>query len=135
MGFGRRLKAAIKEAGYRSARRFAIDALGWDENSGPQRLNNYINKDRIPDEDTLRLMLSKLKVSRDELLNEGADRALRDILLQLCELEDIPRDRADRIATVFLEAKRLLGTYPQDGSPETRARLAAHSAWHLQPHQ
>jgi hypothetical protein len=135
MTFGERLKKAIKEAGYRNQRRFAIDALGWDDASGPQRLGNYITKNRIPDEETLRHILSKLKVSREELLNEGTDDALRDILIRLFELEDIPPDKADTIATVFLEAKRLLATYPDEGEPQTRARLAAHSAWHRQPPQ
>lgn len=134
VGFGQRLRAAIKAAGYKSERKFALD-LGWDPGSGPQRLSNYILKGRIPDRDTLKQMAAKLKTTPEALLNEADDAALRDILLHLLELEGIPLDKADTIATAFLVARRLHSAAATEGDSQMRARLAAHFAWQSQPHQ
>jgi transcriptional regulator with XRE-family HTH domain len=131
MSFGCRLRDAIRAAGFKSARRFALDGLGWDEATGPQRLQNYLGG-RIPDRDTLKLIAGKLGTTPGELLNEGADEALRDILLPLLQLGDIPPDKADTIASAFLEAKRLIEVLPDEGPMQTRARIAAHAAWQTQ---
>lgn len=131
MSFGTRLKAAIRQAGYKSARRFAIDGLGWDEQGGPQRLQNYING-RIPDRETLKLIASKVNTSPSELLNEGVDAGLRDILLTLLQLEGIPAEKADTLASAVVEAKRLLEAAPAEADLGTRARLAAQLVWQTQ---
>lgn len=128
MTFGERLKAAIKSSEFKNPNRFAV-ALGWS----PQRVNNYIKKDRVPDKLTLQVLATKLKTTPDALVSEDDDSGLRYILLHLLGLEGIPEDRADTIASAFLAAKRLLATFPEEGEPQTRARLAAHSAWQLQP--
>lgn len=131
MSFGCRLKAAIKGAGYKNPRRFAIDGLGWDEQGGPQRLQNYING-RVPDRETLKLIAAKLGTSPGELLNESVDAGLRDILLTLLELEGIPVEKADTLASAVLAAKRLLEAAPNDGPLATRAKIAAHAVWQTQ---
>jgi transcriptional regulator with XRE-family HTH domain len=133
MTFGERLMAAIEASSYKNQRAFAIDGLGWDEASGPQRLSNYIKKNRVPRHDTLQKIAAALKTTPQALINGNADAALKDILLRLFELADIPADTADTLATAFLAAKRLHETYPEDVEPRQRVRLAAHSAWHLQP--
>lgn len=132
MSFGERLRRAIKAAGYKSARQFALDGLGWDAASGPQRLQNYITKDRVPDRETLKLIAGKLGTTPAALLNEAIDAGLRDILLTLLELEGIPRDKADTLADAVLEAKRLLEVFPDDAPLQTRATHAAHAAWRQQ---
>lgn len=132
VGFGDRLRAAIKAAGYRSERAFAID-MGWGPENGPQRVNNYTKRNRIPDRETLAAMARKLKTTPESLLNEADDQALSDILSRLLHLEGIPPDRADTIASVFLAARRLHSTSPDEGDPRTRARLAAQYAWQSQP--
>lgn len=129
--FGERLKAAIRRAGFKSDRRFALDGLKWDASNGPQRLSNYI-KGRIPDAPTLRQIAAALSIPPSELLSGDDGAGLRDILLHLLELEGIDRDRSDTIASVFLEAKRLLETFPDEAELPTRARFAAHAAWQQQ---
>lgn len=130
VGFGDRLRAAIKAAGYKSERAFAIELWGP---GGPQRVNNYTKHNRIPHRDTLALMARKLKTTPEALLNEADDEALSDILSRILHLEGIPPDRADTIASVFLAARRLHSTSPDEGDPRTRARLAAQYAWQSQP--
>lgn len=130
MAFGERLLAAIQASEFKNPNRLAV-ALEWS----PQRLNNYIKKNRVPDRTALRVIAERLKTSPEALLDEGDEDALRDILLRLFELEGIPEDRADTLASAFLVAKRLLATFPDEGELQTRARLAAHSAWQTQPPQ
>jgi transcriptional regulator with XRE-family HTH domain len=128
MQFGEKLESAIRASEFKNPNRLAV-ALGWS----PQRLSNYIKKDRIPDRPSLRAIAEKLKTTPEALISEGDENALRDILLRLFELEGIPEDRADTLASAFLVAKRLLSTFPDEGELQTRARLAAHSAWQTQP--
>lgn len=127
MTFGERLLAAIQASEFKNPNRLAV-ALEWS----PQRLNNYIKKSRVPDRASLRALAAKLKTTPEALLSEDDETALRDILLRLFELEGIPEERADTIASAFLVAKRLLSTFPDEGELQTRARLAAHSAWQTQ---
>lgn len=127
--FGARLKAAMIAAGFKSARKFATEGLGWSEDNGPQRLNNYL-KGRVPDYETLRQLAQVLKLAPSSLLSEGVDDGLRDILLQLLVLEGIPDDKADTLASAALEARRLLETFPDDDPLPTRAKFAARAAWH-----
>lgn len=136
MGFGARLLGLIEKSDWENQRRFAIEALGWPESSGPQRISNYITKDRAPkDRKVLRKMAELLKTTPDFLLNEGSDDELRDILLQLLELAGTPDDKADTIASAFFGAKRLLAVYQAEGEPPMTPRVAARSAWHLQSPQ
>jgi hypothetical protein len=129
--FGERLEAAIKDAGFKNPRRFAIDAMNWPDSSGPQRVQNYI-KGRIPDDDTLNLMAGKLGVSPVALLGydpNAADAEIRDILRYLLELAGIGPGQADTIASAAFEARQLLRGLPEEGPPDIRARIAAHAAW------
>lgn len=135
MSFGARLKTAIDASKYKNPRRFAIEALGWPESSGPQRLNNYINKNRLPDKAILALMASKTRTTVSYLLNDGVDDGLRDILRSLLQLSGIPGDTADTIANVAIEAKLLLEALPDEGDPQMKAQLAAHAAWRSQQPQ
>jgi hypothetical protein len=131
VSFGDKLRSAIRAAGFKSPRRFAIDGMGWPESSGPQRLDNYL-KGRIPDVPTVMAMASALNVSLGTLLSEATDDALRDILSSLLALEGIPEDKADTIANVAIVAKALLETLPDETPLPARARLAAHAAWRTQ---
>ena len=137
--FGERLRGLIANAGFKNARRFAIDGMGWGDQSGPQRLNQYL-KGRIPDAETLVQMATRLGVGIDELLgldgvNAVAEAGMRDILTHLLQLEGIPPDRADTIANVSLEAQRLLKAFPEDEPLPTRAKYAARAAWLQRPSQ
>jgi transcriptional regulator with XRE-family HTH domain len=127
MSFGARLTAAWKSAGYKTERQAALAC-----ELSPQRFNNYI-KGRIPDKLTLQRIAEKFNTTPGALLNEGADEALKDILLRLFELEGIPADRADTLASAAIEAKRLLEALPDEGPVQVRAQLAAHAAWSSQP--
>lgn len=132
--FGERLRALIKAAGYRSARAFAIGGMGWPDDSGPQRLNNYIVKNRVPELATLIAMASALRISVPELLGHGAgsspaEDGSHDILLHLLTLEGIDPVRADTIASSFLAAQRLYRAIPEDESLEALAKFSAHAAW------
>lgn len=131
--FGKRLRALIPLAGFKSARRFAIDGMGWPEEGGPQRLNSYL-KGRVPDVETLAQMASALRVSLPDLLgmhdaNAAPDEGWKGILIHLLELEGIPSDKADTIASVSIAAQRLLRALPEDDPLATRARYAARAAW------
>jgi transcriptional regulator with XRE-family HTH domain len=131
--FGQRLREAIEAAGYRNPRRFAIDGMGWDEQSGPQRLINYL-KGRIPEVETLLALAEKLGTSVGALLNlqgvnSEADEGLKGILQHLLSLEGIDADKAGTIASVSLAAQRLLRAFPEDEPLPTRAKYAARAAW------
>lgn len=131
--FGARLRKLIPLAGYKNPRRFAIDGMGWPEDGGPQKLNNYL-KGRIPDVETLLQIADTLRVSVSDLLglhdiNAAPDEGWRDILQHLLELEGIPADKADTIASVSLAAQRLFRAFPEEEPLSTRARYAARAAW------
>lgn len=129
--FGQRLKQAIKASSYRSARRFAVDAMGWPENGGPQRLQNYISG-RVPDNKTLAIMCDRLGVSRVDLLGydpSEEDAEAHSVLRHLLEIAGIAPDQADTIASAALEARELLRGFPEDEALDSRARFAAHAAW------
>lgn len=131
--FGERLRQFISESRYKNPRRFAIDGMGWGDQNGPQRLNQYL-KGRIPEIETLLSIADRLEVSVNAVLglsgvNSDAEEGLRDILLHLLSLEGIPPDRADTIASVSLEAQRLLKAFPEDEPLPTRAKYAARAAW------
>lgn len=137
--FGARLRTLISLAGFKSLRRFAIDGMGWPEDGGAQKLNNYV-KGRIPDVETLLKMADALKVSVVDLLgmqdaNSAPDEGWKDILQHLLELEGIPSDKADTIASVSLAAQRLFRAFPEEEPVETRARYAARAAWSQRPPQ
>lgn len=133
MSFGKRLRAAIKASRFKSNRRFAIEGLGWPPDNGAQRLQNYLDG-REPDFETVKSMARALDISPSDLISEGVEDGLRDILLQLLSLGGIDPDKADTIANATLEAKRLLESESgQEDSPlGTRARLAARLAWRAQ---
>ena len=131
MAFGDRLKTLIAASErYKSLRQFVIEGLKWPAESGPQRLNNYIRKNEAP-ENVIAEIARVLGVTREDLVSEGYDDALRGILLRLCELEGIDPDTADSLTNSFLAARRIFATYPEEGEPQMRARFAALSAWHL----
>ncbi|MET3710378.1 transcriptional regulator with XRE-family HTH domain [Sphingomonas trueperi] len=140
--FGPRLAALIKAAGYRSARAFAIKGMGWPEDSGAQRLANYLNKNRVPDLPTLVGMAKALGISVQDLLGLQAATSpegdgSRDILLHLLEIEGIDPARANTLASAFLAAQQLYRAIPEDESLEALARFSAHAAWlqHQPPEQ
>jgi transcriptional regulator with XRE-family HTH domain len=131
--FGERLRAAIVAAGYKSMRKFTLERLHWDAGSGPQRLQNYLNG-RIPDVETIGQLADATGSSVAFLLGlpaSGADDPeLRDILVHLLALADIPADTADTIASAALEGRRLLRAFPEEEPLATRAKFAARAAWH-----
>jgi hypothetical protein len=131
--FGERLRRLIPMAGYKNPRRFAIDAMGWPETAGPQRLNGYM-KGRIPDVETLVQMSEELHVSVADLLglhdpSSSQDEGLKGILQNLLVLEGIAPDKADTIASTSLAAQRLLRAFPDEEPLPTRAKFAARAAW------
>ena len=134
--FGARLRSAIDAAGYKNPRRFAIEGLGLPEASGPQRVQNYL-KGRIPDLETVVQIAEAAKTTVSDLLgiadvSETDGAGLQGILRQLMQLEGIPPDRADTIASAAIAAQRLLQAFPDEEPLPTRAKFAAHAVWHQQ---
>lgn len=131
--FGKRLRHYIEQAGYRSARQFAIKGMGWPEEAAAQRLNQYL-RGRVPKVETILGMSDALKVSVADLLglhgaNSAADEGLRGILQHLLALEGIDPDKADTIASALLGAQRLLRAFPDEEPLPTRTKFAARAAW------
>lgn len=131
--FGARLRRFIEQAGFRSARQFAIKGMGWPEDSGAQRLNQYL-KGRIPEVETLLAMADALKAPVADLLglngaNSSVDEGLKGILQHLLALEGIAPDKADTIANALLGAQRLLRAFPDEEPLPTRTKFAAQAAW------
>jgi transcriptional regulator with XRE-family HTH domain len=131
--FGERLRHYIARSEYKNPRRFAIGGMGWPEDSGAQRLNQYL-KGRIPDVETLLAMSDAINVSVSDLLglhgpSSAPDEGLRGILQHLLALEGIEADRADTIASALLGAQRLLRAFPDEEPLPTRAKFAARAAW------
>lgn len=136
--FGERLKRLIEDAGYKSARKFALEGLGWPADNGAQRLNNYL-RGRIPNIEIAALMAGKLGVTVMALYglddtHSEPDAALADILRHLLALEGIAPERADTIASASISAQRLLGVLPDDDPLPVRLKYATHAAWHQRPH-
>lgn len=142
--FGERLLGLIKQSPYKNRRRFAIDAMGWPEENGPQRLQNYLNG-RVPDIELAAMMAEKLGVSVMALYGlpeDGSDspsavtdESLKDILLHLLSLEGIEPEKADTLASACLAAQRLLRVLPDEDPIATRAKYAARAAWHQRQSQ
>jgi transcriptional regulator with XRE-family HTH domain len=131
--FGARLKALIPLAGYKNARRFAIDGMGWPDSAGPQRLNGYL-KGRVPEAETLIQLAEALGVTVTELLgldasSSAADESLQGILRHLLELEGIPHDKADTIASALIAARQLFQAFPDEEPLPVRTKYAARAAW------
>lgn len=101
----------------------------------PQRLNNYIHetKPRAPDIISLVQIARALRTTPDRLLglSEAAPLDVYNVILRLLELEGLPRERADAIATVVRLALQVLASFPDEGDARTRALLAAQAAWQL----
>lgn len=125
VSFAERLTSAWKAAGFKSERQAALAC-----EVSPQRFNSWTSdKGTRPDHLTLERVARVLKTTPRMLLNEEDEPALKGILLHLFQLEGIPDDRADNLANVVIEARRLLEVFPEDAPLDVRASHAALAAW------
>lgn len=103
------------------------------------RFGNYVTQveanRRKPDLDTLARIARALRTTTDWLLglSEVVPVDAQAVILRLLELEGMPRERAEVIATAAEEALRLLSALPDEGDARTRALLAAQAAWQMKP--
>lgn len=120
-----RMRARAKALGL--SQKTAAELVGIS----PQRMGNYMQGTRTPDFPTLVRISGALKTSSDWLLGISSivEQTYEPVILRLLELEGLPADRAEVIASTAQEAVRLLLALPPEGDDLTRSRMAAQAAW------
>lgn len=97
----------------------------------PARFGNYVQGKRTPDILTLARIARALNVSTDWLLgiSEAGPVEIKPVVLALLELERIPPERAEAIASTVQAALRILAGLPDEGDIALRSRTAAIAAY------
>lgn len=97
----------------------------------PARFGNYVQGKRMPDILTLARIARALGVTTDWLLglSEAGPIEIKPVILSLLELERLPPERAEAIASAAQEALRILAHLPDEGGIALRSRTAALAAY------
>ncbi len=124
---GGRIRQRYEELGL--TQKAAAKACGCS----PARFGNYVIGSRKPDIETLARIAGALRTTSDWLLglSEAAPVDTKAVILRLLELEGMPPERAEMIAQVAQTALQALAALGSEGDAQTRALLAAQTAWQL----
>ena len=97
----------------------------------PARFGNYVQGKRNPDIFTLAKIARALGVSTDWLLgvSEVGSVEIKPVVLRLLELDGMPHERAEAIASTVQAALRILAGLPNEGDVHLRSQTAAQAAW------
>jgi transcriptional regulator with XRE-family HTH domain len=127
MTFRDRLRKAITASGRSQA------AIARAAGISPQRLNNYLARDSMPDMTVIDRLAAAIGCDAEELVRGGESlrTALEAILARVLELDGQNPARASALAKVTVEALKIQRGLPDEGDIDLRSRLAASAAWQI----
>ncbi len=128
MGTGERIRQRLAELGISQAQ------LARTVRESPQRIGNYVQGTREPDDVVLAKIALALDTSADELAGRAAQReaAIRKVLGRLLEIEGMADARARVIVEATIEGLRLHASLEGDATEPQRSQMAAQLAWQSQ---
>ncbi len=128
MRTGDRIRQRLAELGISQAQ------LARTVQESPQRIGNYVQGTREPDDVVLAKIALALETSADELAGRVAEReaAIRKVLGRLLEIDGMAEARARVIVEATIEGLRLHASLEGDATEPQRSHMAAQLAWQTQ---